>query len=170
MTCFLILKLLSLHSSEKADVREWVGGSVLSVIHTLDSLISSCIFRSAIHGLWGKRGIQGPERKRVIWKELIKLGEIKKESCYTIFASCVRHAKVALFMPRQNMSHVKRGFPWPELWFFPPSRDSQCAEANPRLPWSLPKKERCFQRCLGLRHKIQSQGWFTVKYSCKVCV
>lgn len=59
MTCFLILKSLSLHSSEKADVRsEWVGGSVLSVIHTLDSLISSCIFRGVIHRLWGSAGVQ----------------------------------------------------------------------------------------------------------------
>lgn len=43
---------------------------------------------------------EGPERKRVIWKELIKLGEIKKEGCYTIFAACVRHAKDVLFMPQ----------------------------------------------------------------------
>lgn len=64
MTCFLILKSLSLHSSEKADVREKVGGSVLSVIHTLDSLTSSCIFRSAIHGLWGSGGIQRTRKEK----------------------------------------------------------------------------------------------------------
>lgn len=42
---------------------------------------------------------KGPESKGVIWKELTKLGEIKKESFHNVFASGMQemHARNALF-------------------------------------------------------------------------